>query len=84
MQNIFNSKDLLYFLIRGNLATPSSKNIALALAVFNLLHFVTNPNAYFGFKWCLILMRSEIFTLINNTLLWCMFSCIAVFVGGIF
>jgi len=48
MQNIFNIKDLLHFLIRCNSATPSSKNIARALVVFDLLHFVTNPNAYFG------------------------------------
>jgi hypothetical protein len=50
MQNIFNIKDLLLFLIRCNSATTSSKNIARAFAVFDLSYFVTNINAYFGFK----------------------------------
>jgi hypothetical protein len=57
MQNNLNIKDLLYSLIRCNMATPSSKNIARlsreatnreALAVFALLHFVANPKIHFG------------------------------------
>jgi hypothetical protein len=47
MQNIFNIKDFLHILIRCNTAAPLSKNIARALADFDLLDFVTNPNAYF-------------------------------------